>query len=255
MSVVLEVVVAGFAVWNPPGRARPQPAILPPNERRRAPDTVAVALQVAQAACANAGRDPAQLPMVFASTYGDLAITDYMCSTLAQAPTTLSPTRFHNSVHNAAAGYWSIATGCHQPYCALGAGRYTFANGLFAAALQVCADQTDVLYVAYDIDTHGPQARIADSQGFLGVALVLTRSSGASGLELTAIEEPIRSGDPCGIRQRHGSQPAADRRARARLGAAAAPAARSGINVAGADQSKGFAKIALSSLPEAALPA
>jgi hypothetical protein len=189
VSVVLEVAVAGFAVWNPPGRARPQPAILPPNERRRAPDTVAVALEVAQAACANAGRDPAQLPMVFASTYGDLAITEYMCSTLAKAPTTLSPTRFHNSVHNAAAGYWSIATGCHQPYCALGAGRYTFANGLFAAALQVCADQTDVLYVAYDIDSHGPQARITDSQGFLGVALVLTGSSGASSLELAAIEE------------------------------------------------------------------
>ena len=188
MSAVLEVAVAGFAVWNPPGRDRPQPALLPPNERRRAPDTVAVALEVAQAACANAGRDPAQLPMVFASTYGDLAITDYMCSTLAKAPTTLSPTRFHNSVHNAAAGYWSIATGCHQPYCALGAGRYTFANGLFVAALQVCADQTDVLYVAYDIDTHGPQARIADSQGFLGVALVLTRGSGARRLELAAIE-------------------------------------------------------------------
>ena len=61
-------------------------------------------------------------------------------SGFAKAPTTLSPTRFHNSVHNAAAGYWSIATGCHQPYSALGAGRYTFANGLFAAALQVCAD-------------------------------------------------------------------------------------------------------------------
>ena len=162
-------------------RARPQPAILPPNERRRAPDTVAVALQVAQAACANAGRDPAQLPMVFASTYGDLAITDYMCSTLAKAPTTLSPTRFHNSVHNAAAGYWSIATGCHQPYCALGAGRYTFAAGLFAAALQVCADQTDVLFVAYDIDAHGPLARVAHSQGILGVALVLSvAQAGAS---------------------------------------------------------------------------
>ena len=189
MSAVLDVGVAGFAVCNPQGGARPQPAILPPNERRRAPDTVAVALAVAQAACANAGRDPAQLPTVFASTYGDLAITDYMCSTLAKAPTTLSPTRFHNSVHNAAAGYWSIATGCHQPYCALGAGRYTFANGLFAAALQVCADQTDVLYVAYDIDAHGAQARIAQSHGLLGVALVLTRDGADRRLELAALAE------------------------------------------------------------------
>jgi Beta-ketoacyl synthase, N-terminal domain len=170
---MLELTVAGFAVWNSPQAHRPQPMLLPPNERRRAPDTVALAVEVAQAACANAGRDPALLPSVFASTYGDLAITDYMCGTLAQAPTRLSPTRFHNSVHNAAAGYWSIATGCRQPYCALGAGEYTFAAGLFAAALQVCADETDVLLVAYDIDARGPLAQITHSRGMLGVALVL----------------------------------------------------------------------------------
>ena len=189
MNAVLEVAVAGFALWNPPGHTRPQPAILPPNERRRAPDTVAIALEVAQTACTKAGRDPARLPMIFASTYGDLAITDYMCSTLAKAPTTLSPTRFHNSVHNAAAGYWSIATGCREPYCALGAGRYTFANGLLTAALQVCADGTDVLYVAYDSETHGAQAQIAHSRGLLGMALVLTGAGGTTGLALTTVEE------------------------------------------------------------------
>jgi hypothetical protein len=170
---MLELTVAGMAVWDSPQAQRPQPSLLPPNERRRAPDTVALALEVAQAACANAGRDPARLPTVFASTYGDMAITDYMCGTLAKAPTMLSPTRFHNSVHNAAAGYWSIATGCQQPYCALGAGAYTFAAGLFAAALQVCADDTDVLLVAYDIDARGSLAQVTHSRGMLGVALVL----------------------------------------------------------------------------------
>jgi hypothetical protein len=192
MSSMLEVGVAGFARCTPAPGARPQPSILPPNERRRAPDTVAVALEVAQAACVNAGRDPAQLPSVFASTYGDLAITEYMCSTLARAPLTLSPTRFHNSVHNAAAGYWSIATACRQPYCALGAGPYTFAAGLFAAALQVCADQTDVLFVAYDIEARGPQTRITHSSGILGVALVLSAApaKAALGLQLRVSDGP-----------------------------------------------------------------
>jgi len=177
MSGALQVGVAGLALWNPATAVKPQPAILPPNERRRAPDSVAVALEVAQAACRAAGRIAAQLPTVFASTYGDLAITDYMCSTLAQAPTTLSPTRFHNSVHNAAAGYWSIATGCQQPYSALGAGAYSFAAGLFAAAVQVCADDTDVLLVAYDTEARGVQTEIAASRGMLGAALVLTPST------------------------------------------------------------------------------
>ena len=40
---------------------------------------------------------------MFTSTHGDLAITDYMCQTLATAPSEISPTKFHNSVHNAAA--------------------------------------------------------------------------------------------------------------------------------------------------------
>ena len=174
MSTLLEVGVAGFAICHPQPGTRPQPSILPPNERRRAPDTVADALEVAQAACLHAGRDAgAAAGPCLHRTYGDLAITDYMCGTLAKAPMTLSPTRFHNSVHNAAAGYWSIATGCRQPYCALGAGQYTFAAGLFAAALQACADQTDVLLVAYDIEARGPLARIAHSRGILGVALVL----------------------------------------------------------------------------------
>jgi hypothetical protein len=84
--------------------ARPSPQVLAPNERRRAPESVAVALEVALAACTDAQHDPATLASVFASTHGDLAITDYMCSTLVADPRALSPTRFHNSVHNAAAG-------------------------------------------------------------------------------------------------------------------------------------------------------
>ena len=48
--------------------ARPSPQLLAPNERRRAPDTVAVALDVALAACQAAGCEPRDLPSVFAST-------------------------------------------------------------------------------------------------------------------------------------------------------------------------------------------
>src|SRR5699024_10279174 len=75
--------------------AKPSPRLLAPNERRRAPGTVAVALEVALAACHQAGRDPATLPSVFASSQGDLAIADYMSATLADSPAAISPTRFH----------------------------------------------------------------------------------------------------------------------------------------------------------------
>ena len=78
----------GHAAGNTPeaGHARPVPRLLAPNERRRAPPSVAVALDVALAACEAAGRDPASLSSVFASTHGALAITDYKCEVLATAP-------------------------------------------------------------------------------------------------------------------------------------------------------------------------
>lgn len=154
-------------------RKRPSPELLPPNERRRAPDTVAVSLEVASKACAHAQREAASLPSVFSSTHGDLAVTDYMAETLAEAPEMISPTKFHNSVHNAAAGYWAIATGSMQPYTALSASHRSFANGLLEALVQAQTDDTGILFVAYDIEAQGPLATVVESSGRLGVALVL----------------------------------------------------------------------------------
>ncbi|HPF25804.1 MAG TPA: beta-ketoacyl synthase chain length factor, partial [Steroidobacteraceae bacterium] len=144
------VYVEGIALWAPllPGwelareilrsertptanpAPRPAPTLLAPTERRRAPDTVAIALEVATRACELAQRDPASMCSVFASTHGDLAVTDSMCATLAKTPALVSPIKFHNSVHNAAAGYWTIGVGCEQPYTAVSAWQHTFAAGL-----------------------------------------------------------------------------------------------------------------------------
>ena len=153
--------------------ARPAPALLAPTERRRAPDTVALALEVAARACESAGADLRELASVFASTHGDLSISDYMSETLARTPALISPTRFHNSVHNAAAGYWSIGTGCMQPYTALTAHEDTFGEGLLEALVQGQAGGSPILLVAYDIEARGPLATVAQSRGILGAAVVV----------------------------------------------------------------------------------
>lgn len=153
--------------------ARPAPTLLAPTERRRAPDTVAVALEVAARACEAAGRKPSDLPSVFASTHGDLAISDYMCSTLVGTPSLISPIKFHNSVHNAAAGYWSIGTGSVAPYTAISAYEHTFGTGLLEAATQAVCEQRAVLYVAFDIEAKGALATVAPSRGLLGAAVVV----------------------------------------------------------------------------------
>ena len=154
---------------------KPAPQLLPPNERRRAPESVAVALDVALAACTAAGRDPATLPSVFTSTHGDLSITDYMCATLASDPSAISPTKFHNSVHNAAAGYWTIGAHCMQAATAISAYDASFAEGLLEALMQLDAGADAVLLVGYDTGATGPLRSVHDCSGLLGGALLLSR--------------------------------------------------------------------------------
>ncbi len=157
---------------------RPAPELLPPTERRRAPDTVSVALEAALSACKSAGLDPKSLPSVFSSMHGDLAITDYMCATMASTPALVSPTKFHNSVHNAAAGYWTIAADCTRPYTSLSAGDHSFGAGLLETCVQALAGRENVLLVAYDIDARGPLAPVASSKGLLSVALIVSPEPG-----------------------------------------------------------------------------
>ncbi|MGY0561528.1 beta-ketoacyl synthase chain length factor [Luteimonas sp. A277] len=181
-----DFVGGGPAVEDAP--RKPSPQLLAANERRRAPATVAVALEVALAACQDAGRDPKALASVFASTHGDLAITDYMAATLADDPRAISPTRFHNSVHNAAAGYWTIGVGCMAAATAISAGPATFAQGLLEALAQLAGGDEAVLLAAYDIGATGPLGTMAPSEGLLGGALVLSRGAGGTRLRASFIQ-------------------------------------------------------------------
>lgn len=168
------------ADWTAPGVSAPRPAaaLLGANERRRAPDSVLVALQVAQEAVTQSGHDAAALASVFASAHGDLAIVDALCSTLAADPRLLSPTRFHHSVHNAASGYWAIATGCRAPSSAVAGDAHSFAAGWIEAAALAAADARPVLLVGFETEARGALASVHASHGLLGVALVLAPEHG-----------------------------------------------------------------------------
>ena len=172
-------VLAAAALRGGPGAThtparRPVGALLAANERRRAPDSVLLALEVAQAAVQASGRAADTLASVFTSTYGDLPIIDALCRTLASDPLLLSPLRFHHSVHNAASGYWAIGSGSRLPSTALAAGPHSFAAGLLEAAVACVADEVPTLLVGHDCAACGPLATVNPSRGLLGVALVLS---------------------------------------------------------------------------------
>jgi hypothetical protein len=193
--------------------SRPAPGLLPPAERRRAPETVLVALEAAQQACSMAGRAPRDLAHVFASAYGDLAINDYLCEVLARAPLEVSPTRFHNSVHNAAAGYWTIATGCRRSSSAISAGPYSFGAGLLEAASLAQNESEPALLVAYDSAASGPLRDVIACRSSLGVALVLAPASGRDDnvlVRMRVLPQPAQlAPEPALLQANHQDNPAA----------------------------------------------
>jgi hypothetical protein len=192
----------------------PAASLLPPNERRRAPPTVRLALAVGAEAFAPTGRQPAATPAIFASSGGDGETIDAILRTLAGTERELSPTRFHNSVHNVAAGYWSIATGARIPSTSLCAHDGSFAAGLIEAAAQLQAGAAAVVLIAYDLPYPGPLAaarRIAEP---FGVAFVLAASPagktiGRMEIELSPATDTITEVEPIALEPLRRSVPAA----------------------------------------------
>jgi hypothetical protein len=159
---------------------RPSADLLPPAERRRCGDIVRLALHVGAEALAASGTRAADLPTVFTSSSGNGEVLHQICETLAGAVRDVSPTRFHNSVHNAPAGYWSIATGSREASTSLCANQGSFAAGLLEAALQSAAERRRVLLVAYDAPNPAPLAAAIPIVAPCGIALLLGHEAAAS---------------------------------------------------------------------------
>lgn len=192
--------IDGVALWSPtlpgweaaraairgevppaePPQAIPAPAQLPPAERRRAPQSVALALAAAEEAVRHSGHDAARLLAVFSSTHGDLPVIDELCRTLVHTPTLVSPTRFLHSIHNAPAGIWSMLARNTGAHTALSGASHGFAHGLLEALVQCEAEQCPVLYVAYDTAAVGALTHTTASRGVLSAALVLSPQPGAA---------------------------------------------------------------------------
>jgi hypothetical protein len=169
-------VLAGRKDYAPQPTLLPSPALLPPAERRRTGRVVKLALAIASEAAGNADAAPEHLRSVFSSSGGDGHNCHEICQALALQPREISPTRFSNSVHNASAGYWSIATGATLASTVLCAFDASFCAGLLEALTQVCVDRAPVLLVAYDTEYPAPLHSKRPLPDAFGVALVLTPS-------------------------------------------------------------------------------
>ena len=189
------------------------PEALPVNERRRITPTIRLALQAATEAINNSSLAAESIATVFATSNGDLEISSRICNALTMPERPVSPTDFHNSVHNAPSGYWSIGSHCHLPSSSLSAGIASFSAGLLETITQVLNESHPVMLVAYDKPPPDIFANDKTVTEPFSVALVITPQKTDNSLaklkvRITDQQEPsglsieslegIRRGNPAG---------------------------------------------------------
>jgi hypothetical protein len=156
------------------------PAQLSPAERRRAIPSVKLALAVAAGAVEQSGLDARTLPAVFASSGADGDTISAILAALAIPAREVSPTRFHNSVHNAPSGYWGIAVQSQEAVTSLSAYEASFAAGLLEAGVQAVSCGRPILLVAYDLPYPEPLDSARRIAASFGVAFVLSSVASAT---------------------------------------------------------------------------
>jgi hypothetical protein len=166
--------LAGEDVYRSAAMVLQAPPQLSAAERRRAIPSVKLALAVGAAAVLQSGHDARSLPAVFASSGADGETIAAVLSALALPNREVSPTRFHNSVHNAPSGYWGIATQSQQAVTSVSCHDASFAAGLLEAAVQAATGGRATLLVAYDLPYPDPLAVVRPLSAGFGVAMVLS---------------------------------------------------------------------------------
>lgn len=191
-----QAVLCGLAPYQSQKTVLPSPSLLPAAERRRSGAIVKLTLATGLEAIAAAGLDAASLPTVFSSSGGDGENCHAICEMLASNDRQISPTRFHNSVHNAAAGYWSIATGAMASSSVLCAFDACFGAGLLEALTQTVVDNTRSVLLACDTAYPEPLYSARPIPDAFGIALVLSPQPSAQALAKITVRLTDASADP-----------------------------------------------------------
>lgn len=172
------------------------PQLLPAAERRRASRIVKLTLALGLEAVQHAGADASTLSTVFTASGADGHNCHALCEQLASDDRQVSPTRFHNSVHNAAAGYWGIATRSMAPCQVLGAFDASAGAGLLDALAQVAQSGEPVLLIAYDGEYPEPLHHTRPVPDVAGVAWLLSPRQTARSLAHLTVQPTQEPADP-----------------------------------------------------------
>ncbi|MCU7880295.1 MAG: beta-ketoacyl synthase chain length factor [Candidatus Thiodiazotropha sp. (ex Lucinoma aequizonata)] len=128
---------------------------IPGNIQRRCSLSTLLAIHAAEQTQRASKKHTAEFTTVFSSSVGDPEISNKLCISVAAEVPMPSPTLFHNSVHNAPAGYWSIANKSQSHTISIAAGEASFPAALICAYTQLVSQNRPVMVVAYDQPLQG----------------------------------------------------------------------------------------------------
>ena len=150
--------------------------------------------RAAREALAEAGE--AAAPLVLATANGEVETMGALLDDLLGPKDRVSPTRFHNSVHNTAAGYWTIATGRTEPTTTITMGDVSFEAGLLEARARLSCGERRLLVAAGDEAVTA--ARWADpphcAWDFCGCLLLAREATAESIGTLLAVRHALPAG-------------------------------------------------------------
>lgn len=131
------------------------------------------AIEVVSQAAADAGFDPGTCATVFGSYHGEIEIAFHQLEMMRDGDGVISPARFKNSVHNTAAGLFTIGAENTGFTTAIAGGPHTFALSLLEAWALVASGEHDQAIVS---TTEEPLPSFLDEtsdHGLLGIAIAL----------------------------------------------------------------------------------
>lgn len=158
----------------------PPALLLHPRLRRRTSTLTRAAVTALEAALAGSGVAIDQVRFVLVSSFGEIETTVELLAQLGEPGGPISPTKFHNSVHNTATGYLSIASGNNRESTALAGGPHNLEIGLLEALAGLAETGDDVVLLFAEELLPRPFER-SDADPTFAVALHLKSSSTGEG--------------------------------------------------------------------------
>lgn len=213
--------VAGVGLWTPgyasprawiegkndPAATRPACTMLDSRIGRHTSLVTRLAIEALEQAAAQGGAHLNEVPTIFGSAYGEIR-TAFDQLDMIEREGVPSPARFKNSVHNAASGHFSIASGNMGFSTALAAGPATFAMCLLEAFAWLEVHRSSVIVSVSDEPLPDHLAAVGQYDP-LGIAFHLSadpRARGGLG-ELSNLRRRGREFSPMSLPERLAKNP------------------------------------------------